>query len=227
MLWLMFSLHGRATRWDWWKFNIIVWIGSIVAGALFGVSLAASGAIHDPAALEAKLKGFQYAIFFLLLFPTFAVWTKRFQDRDKSWVWAACFLAPMFLFQILAINLGRNPMPSQIMMLGLFAIPVIVLGLWALIELGCLPGTPGVNSFDGTLREFTREDILGAAAASSGFEAAPSRVPVLASGAAAGPTSRATTPKAVRNASPASAQPAGPQGFGRRGGNLVRPKPIR
>lgn len=224
MLWLMFSLHGRATRWDWWKFNIILWVGSIVAGALFGISLLSSRSLSNVEALESKLKAFQHAILFLTLFPTFAVWTKRFQDRDKSWIWAACFLAPMFIFQLLAINLGSRASSSQMITLGLFALPVIVLGVWALIELGCLPGTDGVNRFDGTVRQFTREDILGDAGSVS-FQAAPSRVPAVAMAAAAPDSRGVPSPRPAR--SPQADQPAGPQGFGRRGGNLVRPRPIR
>ena len=226
MLWLMFSLHGRATRWDWWKFNITVWIGSIVAGVLLGVSLVASGSARNPAALEGQVRGFQHALMFLLLFPTFAVWTKRFQDRGKSWVWAASFLAPMLVFQFLAINLGKEPEPGQLIMLGVFAIPVIVLGLWAFIELGCLPGTPGVNRFDGTLREFTREDILGETAGSR-FEAAPSRVPEVAMAGGLDLANNASPPSRPKPKMQSASAPTGPQGFGRRGGNLVRPRPIR
>jgi uncharacterized membrane protein YhaH (DUF805 family) len=222
----MFSLHGRATRWDWWKFNIIVWVGSVVAGILFGVSLVASGSARNLAAIEGQIRGFQYALMFLLLFPTFAVWTKRFQDRGKSWVWAASFLAPMLIFQVLAINLGRHPLPGQLMLVGLFAIPTIVLGLWAFIELGCLPGTPGVNRFDGTLREFTREDVIGEAMVSR-FEPAPSRVPEVAMAGRRALADNATPPARSKPRMPSASVPTGPQGFGRRGGNLVRPRPIR
>ena len=59
----------------------------------------------------------QIVIGLALLYPSLAVAVKRFHDRDKSGWWVLIILIPVIGF------------------------------IWYLVELGCLPGTPGPNRF--------------------------------------------------------------------------------
>ena len=87
-------------------------------------------------------------IFLALLYLPTLCCAKRFQDRDKPGIMAAYALGALLLTNLLAA-LGltgtqqpdRNRMGVRTRHLGV--------GLWFLIELGILKGTPGPNRFGG------------------------------------------------------------------------------
>ena len=85
-----------------------------------------------------------------------AVVVKRLHDRDKPAVpWAIIFLAPGVLYQIMSIfKIGYKPVEfagAEFMVPGTGAMVMMwvsmAVGLWMVIELGFLKGTPGENSF--------------------------------------------------------------------------------
>ena len=100
----LFSFEGRATRLEYWMFNVAVFIGLIIVsiiGAVLG---------EEAATIIFYLFGLVY------IWSLIAIQVKRWHDRDKSGWW-------------ILINF----------------IPII--GFWAFIENGFLPGTEGKNRF--------------------------------------------------------------------------------
>ena len=100
----LFSFEGRATRLEYWMFNVAVFIGLIIVsiiGAVLG---------EEAATIIFYLLGLVY------IWSLIAIQVKRWHDRDKSGWW-------------ILINF----------------IPII--GFWAFIENGFLPGTEGKNRF--------------------------------------------------------------------------------
>ena len=90
-----------------------------------------------------------FLIFIALLYFTYAVCAKRFQDRDKPATMAAYGLGALLLTNLLAA-LGLTGTPQQFSAIG-WVCALINLGvlLWFVIELGILKGTPGPNRFGG------------------------------------------------------------------------------
>jgi len=118
---LFTSFEGRINRAKWWLGIVILivvqWIvWYILAGAL-GVGSLTSG---DPAQMEQAMKDAWLPIgivSLLLLYPSLAVYTKRWHDRGKSGWWTLIVLIP------------------------------VIGGIWILIELGILKGTTGPNQY--------------------------------------------------------------------------------
>ena len=103
----LFSFEGRATRLEYWMFNVALIIGIIIGsiiGAVFRGGLAT---------IILSLLGLLGLVF---IWSGIAIQVKRWHDRDKSGWW-------------ILINF----------------IPII--GFWAFIENGFLPGTEGKNRF--------------------------------------------------------------------------------
>jgi uncharacterized membrane protein YhaH (DUF805 family) len=118
---LFTSFEGRINRAKYWAGTIILAIVSIVAGFIIG------------------------AIFY----PGYAVAAKRFQDRDKPGVTALYGLIPVLIASLLQA-FGLTGTPNQPNALGWICTLVTMgVGLWFLIELGILKGTPGPNRFGG------------------------------------------------------------------------------
>ncbi len=72
-----------------------------------------------------------------------AVGIKRLHDRDKSGWWILLFYFGPQVLNGLATAAGEN---EQILSL-LLSTASVALGIWAIVELGCLRGTPGPNRF--------------------------------------------------------------------------------
>ena len=100
----LFSFEGRATRLEYWMFNVAVIIG-IIIGSIIGAVLG-----------EEVGRIVVYVFMLVYIWSLIAIQVKRWHDRDKSGWW-------------ILINF----------------IPII--GIWALIENGFLPGTEGKNRF--------------------------------------------------------------------------------
>jgi uncharacterized membrane protein YhaH (DUF805 family) len=82
--------------------------------------------------------------FILLVLATWsglAVGVKRLHDRDKSGWWILLFwLGPGFLGSWQT----TTPDLSGVFILSLASLAILI---WAFVELGCLPGTPGPNQY--------------------------------------------------------------------------------
>ena len=84
-----------------------------------------------------------------LFYPGYAVTAKRFQDRDKPGVTALYGLVPVLIASLLQA-FGLTGTPSEPNAIGWICNLVTMgVGLWFLIELGILKGTPGPNRFGG------------------------------------------------------------------------------
>ena len=95
----------------------------------------------------------------ILLYPACALYAKRLHDRNKPttpWLWI--FMGPGILYaaaSTLGIGFTEMTMPSQPQPamvpsgpLGyLLMLLTVVVGLWALVEMGFLKGTQGANDF--------------------------------------------------------------------------------
>lgn len=136
---LFTSFDGRINRAKYWAGTIILAIISIVLGLLIGAIFGAStfGAILVALVTIA------------LFYPGYAVTAKRFQDRDKPGNTALYGLIPVLIVSLLQ-TFGFGGTPQQPNALGWICTLVTMgVGLWFLIDLGILKGTPGPNRFGG------------------------------------------------------------------------------
>ena len=136
---LFTSFDGRINRAKYWAGAIILAIVSIVLGLVIGGIFGAStfGVILVT------------LITLGLFYPGYAVTAKRFQDRDKPGITALYGLIPVLIASLLqAFGLtGTSQQPNA---LGWICLLVSWgVGLWFLIDLGILKGTPGPNRFGG------------------------------------------------------------------------------
>lgn len=128
---LFTSFDGRINRAKWWAGAAVV----ITIGLAFGTGL---------------LGSFLATVVALVLFvPSYAVCAKRFQDRDRPGQTALFGLVP-FLIAWLLDSWGLAGTPGdQNLLGGLCTLVFFGVGLWFLIDLGILKGTPGQNKFGG------------------------------------------------------------------------------
>ena len=140
---LLFSFNGRINRGKYWLAVLIymaVWT-TFIAGSLIWL-----GGLNFNNLLSLAGAGLMiWLIGFILLiagtWSGFAVGIKRLHDRDKSGWWILLFwLGPSVLggWQTAAPDLAGG------LILSLAAAAI---GIWAFVELGCLPGTPGPNQY--------------------------------------------------------------------------------
>ena len=118
---LFTSFEGRINRAKWWLGMIILvvvqWIAWYVIASAMGVGMIDTA---DPANIDAFISGAGLPlgiVSLILLYPSLAVYTKRWHDRGKSGWWTLIVLIP------------------------------VIGGIWILIELGILKGTTGPNQY--------------------------------------------------------------------------------
>jgi uncharacterized membrane protein YhaH (DUF805 family) len=131
---LLFSFHGRVNRAKYWLVILIYVVVGLILGVIGlalgqGVVMQVLGGIVELVALVSSL----------------AVATKRLHDRGRSAWWLLLFyLLPSVLTGIgAAIELSSGPMALG----GLFTVAGLAIGIWAFVELGCLRGTIGPNTY--------------------------------------------------------------------------------
>lgn len=133
------SMDGRINRAKWWAGIVILGIVGIILGVLIEVIFGAGffgGLLVTLVAVA-------------LFFPSYAVCAKRFQDRDKPGKTALYGLVPWLAASLLE-SWGLTGTPEQLNGLGWLCVLVkLGVGLWFLIELGILKGTPGANQYGG------------------------------------------------------------------------------
>jgi uncharacterized membrane protein YhaH (DUF805 family) len=123
------SLSGRFTRLQWWRFQI--W-------AMFGFIVVVFAAINIEAdRLRIGLIAAAAAVFLLALI---AVTVKRLHDRNRSGWWIVAIYGIPFLLDSAAYAVGAN-------YYFYFAIPATLINLWVLVELGFLRGSRGPNRY--------------------------------------------------------------------------------
>ena len=82
----------------------------------------------------------------LLLYPSYALSAKRFQDRNKSGGLALIGIG-LGILQTLARLLGLSNPYAPTGIDWILNIALLIVGIWYLIELGILRGTVGPNTY--------------------------------------------------------------------------------
>jgi uncharacterized membrane protein YhaH (DUF805 family) len=120
---LFFSFSGRTNRAPWWiGLIVLAVVSSVVTAISIGGAMADLSGVDssDQAAIGAAMGRVLLpaaVIGLVMLWPSLALYTKRWHDRNKSGWWSLIGLIP------------------------------VIGGLWLLIELGFLRGTAGPNSY--------------------------------------------------------------------------------
>ena len=118
------SFEGRISRKPFWLSLLVLvvaqWILFIIFGMVFGSSMSSMDPAMDPAevssmAMTAMIP--MWILVLLFLYPSLAVYTKRWHDRGKSGWWSLIALVPL------------------------------IGGIWMLVECGFLRGTEGPNQY--------------------------------------------------------------------------------
>ena len=113
---LLFSFDGRINRAKWWLGILFLIIAYFIL--IFVLSLFIGGGF-DPASGELPSSVWigVAIIYALLIWPSLALYAKRWHDRGKSGWWTLIVFVP------------------------------IVGSIWILVELGCLSGDEGANDY--------------------------------------------------------------------------------
>jgi uncharacterized membrane protein YhaH (DUF805 family) len=122
------SFDGRIPRKTFWLallvMLVISWILQFIIFAIFGGGAMTVDPTLSPeaqaAAMEQAMSGMMLPlgiVILLTLWPSLAIYAKRWHDRNKSGWWSLIMLVP------------------------------IIGGIWMLVELGFLRGTEGANRF--------------------------------------------------------------------------------
>lgn len=121
---LLASFEGRINRKPFWLSLLVLvvlqWILFIVFGMLLGTSMTGLDPSTDPAEMSAMaMKAMipMWIVILLFLYPSLAIYTKRWHDRGKSGWWSLICLVPL------------------------------IGGIWMLVECGFLRGTEGPNQY--------------------------------------------------------------------------------
>ena len=125
---LYLSFEGRTNRQPFWlgllAMAVVIWILEFIIFSIFGGSAMMSVDASNPDAAAIAMSNAMsgmivpFSILFLVfLWPSLAIYTKRWHDRDKSGWWSLIMFVP------------------------------IIGGIWFLVECGFLRGTDGPNRF--------------------------------------------------------------------------------
>jgi uncharacterized membrane protein YhaH (DUF805 family) len=148
----LFSFEGRLRRRDWWLLSILLFVFQLIvtvvaAFALIGPQEALFESRGLNSHIPSPLNVLTIGIELLLVWPSLAVMVKRRHDRDDSGaVFVVLYFLGLALTYLPATLLGGGV--AALAMLGLATGAVsLVIGLWFLIAMGFLEGTPGSNRF--------------------------------------------------------------------------------
>lgn len=139
----LFRLDGRASRLDYWRYQLLQVVGAAIITALT-IWVAELG---GPGLLP-----------FLLMAPLLAggvvVVIRRAHDRGKSAAWGLFFAFAPFTSLVIAPTVlsllpdKESPLAVFLALLGLLlSLGGVVFSIWALVELGFLPGQPDPNRY--------------------------------------------------------------------------------
>lgn len=135
---LFTSFDGRINRKPFWMGLLIMMAATIVIMIVLGLILGYIGTAFAIASLLLQLA---------VLYPSLALMIKRLHDRNRPDYFAYIMVAPSILNGVTnAVGITGNPF-EQGALDYLFGIAVLVVGIWALVELGCLRGTVGPNQY--------------------------------------------------------------------------------
>lgn len=129
------SFDGRINRAKWWAGAIILLVIWFIVKSIFGGSMLGSLIL--------------IIVTLALLYPAYAVCAKRFQDRDRPGRTALYGLVPIVIASFLE-TWGLTGTLQGLNGLGWICNLIYWgVGIWFLIDLGILKGTPGQNRYGG------------------------------------------------------------------------------
>jgi uncharacterized membrane protein YhaH (DUF805 family) len=155
---VLFSTQGRISRSQLWLKGFLPLIAFCALGICIVIVGLASGTPSMPTAAKAFLLTY-WILYLVMAWPLTTVLVKRIHDRNKSGWLVLAYWAPV-LFQT-AIDFRSDLIRAYVIaMTGDFTVGQdssvfsditdlieIVVGLWFLIEFGCMRGTVGANPY--------------------------------------------------------------------------------
>ena len=133
----LFGAGGRINRAKYWR-SVLIYVG---AGLMTAVTLFAAAGIAAPL----------FILMVLVVLLPWLLWgvsltTERLHDRDKSAWWLVVFyVLPGVLGQL--ANLAWFAGTAGGVLQTILALAALALTIWGFVEIGCLPGTTGSNSY--------------------------------------------------------------------------------
>lgn len=124
---LLFGFRGRLNRARFW-----------LALFIYAIAVALTVLVVVLARLDALIDELFALLALAILVSAIAIGIKRLHDRDRSGWWLVVFYLLPGVLRLIGMRIG---VPVVLDMAGL------VISLWALIELGFMPGTPGPNQY--------------------------------------------------------------------------------
>lgn len=164
------TTDGRISRKSWWLGIVGIIVVNIVISLLIFPFVGLGGpsaqaimdASADPAALSALVNGAMQTsgwasliLFLIFAFPMYALHIKRRHDRDNNGLDAIIFIAltaVVLLSQALGLaytmgDVGGVTVPVPTMLYSVLGVILFVYGIYMLVVLGFLKGTPGANQY--------------------------------------------------------------------------------
>lgn len=150
---LFTSFDGRINRKPYWLATIVLVVIAIIVSIVIGVVSGIGMAMMGGGSMAATI--ISIVITALIAYPATALMVKRLHDRGKSGQLAWVFWAPTiigYVGQLTGLTVSMQdingvmiPSPNLLGMIvgGL----TLLIGLWALVELGFLRGTEGPNEY--------------------------------------------------------------------------------
>jgi len=152
---LLFSFKGRIQRLYWWITSLVVSVAAGMASQSleFWAQEMGGGAIDTETGMFEPSGSFAVGLGVIVIFNmwiNFAVGAKRLHDRDRSGWWLVLPTLTLLLAIVWLIFGLAEPEAERVKWFVFAGVAGVVgagLGIWLLIELGFLKGTPGPNRF--------------------------------------------------------------------------------
>jgi uncharacterized membrane protein YhaH (DUF805 family) len=150
---LFFSFRGRVNRAKYWLALLVILIVSAVFKGIriivvYNWEVVGEQDMADSVGGLVTLSVITLVVLAVSLtcfVAGLAIAAKRLHDRDKSAWWLLLFY---LLPGVLAVTgAGASMATESWLALGLLGAIALAISIWALIELGCLRGTPGANQY--------------------------------------------------------------------------------
>ncbi|RMF06916.1 MAG: DUF805 domain-containing protein, partial [Alphaproteobacteria bacterium] len=144
---LFLSFEGRISRAPYWTGLIILIVAqyALILAYLYALGVPLS-AIADPQ-YDRVLAEANVTVTLILAYPGLALMCKRLHDRNRSGWWGVLLYGLSIAGEGVTLAGYAGPADSPSLAELAILIPLALIGLWFLIELGFLRGTVGPNRF--------------------------------------------------------------------------------
>ena len=137
LLEFLFNATGRINRARYWRSLVIFSVAGLFAAVL----------LFTAAGIAAPL----FIIMLVIVFITWLIWgfvihTERLHDRNKSAWWLLLFYGLPALLGPLA-KLASFAGSADVALQYVLTLAGFALSIWGFVEIGCLPGNAGSNSY--------------------------------------------------------------------------------